>query len=144
MPGELDMTWTPRPKEIEEVTKLDGPARYDYFVKHVVDESCLVGLWTAAKGWDLLGGAQGECLPVWPHAAFADRFANAPGGSAAQAKPITLDEFLDRWVPGMTKDGKKVAVFPVDSGGAGAVVVTCERLASDLRKYREESFAEDE
>jgi len=50
--------------------------------------------------------------------------------SQEQAASISLDDWLDKWLPGILKDGRQVAVFPV-LGGHG-VIVSPTRLRADL------------
>jgi len=46
-------------------------------------------------------------------------------------RAIDLDEWLDKWMPGMERDGFRVAVFPTPRHGG--VSVTPGRLREDLR-----------
>ena len=117
-------------KEVEAVAARPAAVRYGYFVKQVADWEAVWSL-RGAGGWVLAAAEeQRECVPVWPHAAFA---AQCAGGEWAESEPaaIPLREWLDRWVPGMERDGRAVAVMPTreDRG----VVVAAERLAADLR-----------
>jgi hypothetical protein len=45
-----------------------------------------------------------------------------------------LQEWLKKWLPGMSRDKRLLAVFPTPRDQA--VVVTAERLAEDLQAYR--------
>jgi hypothetical protein len=71
---------------------------------------------------------------VWPHARYAKAFAQEtfPGGVA---QSIELAAFLERWLPGIERDGRLVAVFPaLPSNG---VVVEAGKLATDIREELE-------
>lgn len=122
------MMWILRDEEKEAVSALDGPSRYDYFVKKVADENCVWSLWK--DGWAL---AEDPCgcpvVPVWPHAKFAEMCAKE-SWMAHEPRQIELEVWLDRWLPGIQQDGRLIAIFPTaDDKG---VVVAPERLANDL------------
>jgi len=118
-----------RKEELDAVLALPGPKRYSYFIKKVADFEKIWGLWSN-EGWALAGNDEGnELFPVWPKKEFAKECIKAHWLNC-EPKEIELKYFLDRWIPGMTKDQKKVAVFytPIDKG----VVVTPQRLREDL------------
>jgi hypothetical protein len=69
-----------------------------------------------------------ELIPVWPHQRFADACANIQ--NQEKAASISLEDWLEKWLPGMIRDGRQVAVFPVP-GGKGTVVSPAQ-LKSDL------------
>jgi hypothetical protein len=66
-------------------------------------------------GWATLGDETAKYLPFWPHKIFAARFKNA-SWEAYIPKEIALDEFLERWLPGMKREGFCPAIFPVEAG----------------------------
>lgn len=134
------MTWKPNRKEIEAVLQLAATERYEHFIKRVADTEELMALRAPGGGWTMVGTSDGECLPVWPHGVYAERCGPALAEPGADPKAIPLDAFLKRWVPGLTKDGIKVAVFP-NTDGKG-VIVEPQRLGDDLRRYVEEWYGE--
>ncbi len=117
-------------KEYAAVIALPGPQRYEHFVRQVADFRELWSL-KAAPGWVLLGDAEGnECVPIWPHSRYAQACA-VVDWDGAEATAIPLDRWIEKWTPGMIRDGRKVAVFPTVSDRA--VVVTPQRLHDDLQ-----------
>ena len=65
------MVWIPKEEEIVAVLQLDGPARYEYWIKKVADQQEIWSLWQQG-GWALAGDDAGRILaPVWPHAKYA-------------------------------------------------------------------------
>ena len=105
------MTWTMHDKEFESVTARPADRRSAYFVKKVADWGLVWSL-AADDGWVLAGDDEGhECVPVWPHSRFA---AAAATGNWAGHEPrsIELATWLERWTPGILRDGRLVAVFP--------------------------------
>lgn len=117
-----------RDKEFSALLGMPAPERYAVFVRRVAD---LEEIWSLRDddGWCLMANDDGiELIPVWPHKRFADACADARKQQKAAA--ITLEDWLNKWLPGMTRDGRHVAVFPVQ-GGKG-IVVSPERLKADL------------
>lgn len=120
------------PQKFSNVIEMDGPARYSYFVRKVADTERIWGL--EQSGWATAEDDTAALLiPFWPEEAFAR--ASATGAwTGYTAREIGLEEFLDKWLTGMHRDGIKVAVFPnaVDRG----VVVDAEALRSALMRER--------
>jgi hypothetical protein len=115
-------------KEFAALTGMNAPDRYSVFLNRVVDWEEVWSL-RSANGWCLMADDSGaEMIPVWPHERFAT--ACASNDSQEQAVSISLDDWLDKWLPGISKDGRQVAVFPVP-GGHG-VIVSPTRLRADL------------
>ena len=69
--------------------------------------------WNIIKdGWVLMGDAnQTEIVPVWSHPMFAEAFAVGEW-LGYTPKKIHLEEWMTKWIPGMEKDHRMVAVFP--------------------------------
>jgi Protein of unknown function (DUF2750) len=123
------VNWVVNEKEFESLIRSDADTRYSYFVKRVADWQ---ELWTLANedGYALVADDTGrELVPVWPHARFAQACASdAWDGYSPRA--IDLHAWIDQWLPGMERDGRRPAVFPVP--GTKSVAVTPQRLRSDL------------
>jgi hypothetical protein len=125
------MAWVPTEKEIAAVLALEDAKRYTYFIKKVADQQVLWSLRTEG-GWVLAGDDQGhELVPVWPHEKFAALCAKDEWAGAVP-KSIELDAWLERWIPGMERDGKRVAIFPTP--GNRGVAIEPARLGADLRE----------
>jgi hypothetical protein len=106
------------------VSLLSADGRYDYFVEKVIAGGEVWSL-QSDDGWVVMISPEDEeCLPVWPHEAFAHEWAT---GEWADCRPaaISLDTWLTRWTPGMEKDGTLLVVFP-DSDEQGTVVAPAE------------------
>jgi hypothetical protein len=125
------MPRTMRDQEVRAVTALPGQKRYAYFVKRVADWQAL---WTvrSASGWALVGeeGAQ-EAVPVWSDEAFA-KLSCVGDWADHWPERIGLREWLDRWLPGMSRDGRMAVVFPVGEPLHG-VLVSPDRLAQEIQ-----------
>jgi hypothetical protein len=116
-------------KELAAVSALSGPKRYAYLVGNVADWEEIWAL-RGAAGFILVAGPdEKELVPVWPHRSFAEAWSAANGGEH-QAVAISLNDWLQKWTPGLKNDNRGVAVFPVPSGQG--VIVTPDRLHEDL------------
>lgn len=130
------MAWTPTDKEIAAVLQLDGPARYSYWVKKIADQQVVWSLWHV-EGWALAGDSDGRVLvPVWPHETFAAMCARDVW-AAYTPKAIDVTAWMERWIPGLQRDGRMVAVFPTtaDRGVIVDPAVVYENLQHELRNY---------
>jgi hypothetical protein len=125
--------WKPTKIEIEKVSALDAKARYGYFIKRVADTKEVWSLWS--DGWVLVGDDDGrELVPLWPHSEYARRYATVDW-AGYKPKRIALDDFLEKWIPGMKRDNRWVSVFPVLTGktrGGKSAAVDPDRLRADL------------
>jgi hypothetical protein len=132
------MAWDLQAKEIEAVIASDAKRRYEYFI-HRVSETRK--LWTLySDGWACFTEDGKTYLPFWPHSAYARRFQQGEW-SGYEAREIEIHEFLERWVPGLTRDQIEAAVFPVPAGGA--VLVPIDAVAADLREELSTVHGED-
>ncbi len=120
--------------EFTAVVSLPAPRRYAYCIKRVADWYEIWSLRTD-DGWALAHDDEGnEVIPIWPAARYA---AACSKGYWSNDKPkaICMDDWLQKWIPGMLQDGALVAVFP--SPDDKGVVVTPDRLRSDLEEELE-------
>lgn len=103
-------------------------------VSRVADFGALWSL-RGADGW-VLAGAPGsmEAVPIWPHPEYA-RLCAVGDWRGCEATEIKLTDFLENWIPGITKDNRAVAVFPTTA--ANAVVVSPAQLERMLREELE-------
>lgn len=98
--------------EQNQVMEMDGEERYDYFLSQVAEEREIWILVNNDSRFLKIASDDGdvEYLPVWPTAAFASEYAS--GGEELTPRSISLPDFFRKWVPGLTKDGLDVGVFP--------------------------------
>ncbi|PCE29565.1 DUF2750 domain-containing protein [Burkholderia ubonensis] len=122
------------PSKLDNILKLDTHARVDYFVRKVADFEVVWGLFD--EGWACARHGGATVMPFWPEAAFAGRCAEG-AWSGFRPSAIALADFLSRWLPGMARDGRLCAVFPVP-GQAGPPMQPpdlLERIAREARQY---------
>ncbi|WP_148863843.1 DUF2750 domain-containing protein [Marinobacter fonticola] len=98
--------------ELKRVLELSGEERYDYFLSQVVEEREIWILINAESRFLKIASEDGEFehLPVWPSADLAAEYAKNTGDLTP--KSIALPDFFKKWVPGLTKDGLDIGVFP--------------------------------
>jgi len=123
------------PKQIESVLALEGPKRYEHFIKRVADSQRVWGLYN--DGWALAEANEDgvRVFPLWPDEDYAEMCAKDEW-SEFEPKPIPLDEFLDEVLPGMEEDRIIPGVFWKPDGNA--VTPTPAQLAAHLQEELEE------
>lgn len=118
-------------KEFEGVLKASDQERYAHFVKNVADWREVWSL-KSKDGWVLYGSPDGhELIPLWPFRRYAES-CKGNEWSDCDAINIGLETFVDRWIPGMIRDKKTLAIFPTPFGKG--VPVLPERLKEDLEE----------
>lgn len=99
-------------KDLAEQLGMDGEERYDFFLTRVAEKREIWILVNADNRFLKISSEDDgvEYLPVWPDAEFARDYAS----DASDLSPlsISLPDFFRKWVPGLTKDGLEVGVFP--------------------------------
>lgn len=98
--------------ELGQILELNGEERYDYFLSLVGEEREIWILVNAENRFLKIESEDGDLahVPVWPTSAFAAKYAEGSGDLSP--KSISLPDFFRKWVPGLTKDGLEVGVFP--------------------------------
>lgn len=120
-------------KEVESVLKLDGPARFDHFVKRVVDAECAWGLWR--DGWALMADDSGVALfPLWPAREYAELHRTGEWADF-EASEIPLEDLLGQLLPSFEEKGMRPGVFPTPGGKS--VAPEAAELAASLRRELE-------
>jgi hypothetical protein len=115
--------------QFDQVISLSAEERYSHFISKVADWQ---QLWTlkGPDGFVLFGGdADQQCVPVWSHPDYATALAK-DAWSDCSPHELNLEAFMSRWIPGMSKDNRMVAVFPTPEGKG--TVVDPQRLEEDL------------
>lgn len=123
-------------KEQAAVSALRPEQRLEHFVKRVADWEEIWSL-KAPSDWVMAGTESGaRVFPIWPHPNYAKTcVCNQWSDSSPEA--ISLEHFMNAWVPGLTKDGVKVAVFPTPNSGGAVTEPTAlkELLEKELENY---------
>jgi len=99
-------------EELASALEMDGEERYDYFLSEVLEER---EIWilvnSESRFLSIVSEDDGVAhLPVWPSSELAVEYAK--GADGLTPKSISLPDFFKKWVPGLSKDGLQVGVFP--------------------------------
>jgi len=126
-------------KKIERVIALNAPDRIGYLIRKIADFEEVWGLYDS--GWALMSESIPDiqrAFPVWPEKEFAEICAQGPWKSYC-AKKISLNDFIEKWIPGMSDDGTMIAMFPTPQ--AKAVVVQpnefLDLIKEELKQYED-------
>jgi len=119
----------PEEKEVETLLGADAKRRYAYFIERVCETRKVWGLYDD-EGWATLCEGASTFIPLWPHPTYAERFKTG-AWRAYQVKEIELSTFLERWIPGMKRDGIGPAIFPVSEGSLATI--SLDDLEANLR-----------
>jgi hypothetical protein len=123
------MSYKMNPAQFEQVTGLPAQERYIHFVSKAADWQ---ELWTlkGPNGFVMFGNdSNQECVPVWPHPDYAASLAK-DSWSDCSPEQLNLESFMAKWIPGMIKDNRMVAVFPTPQ--EKGIVIDPQRLRDDL------------
>ena len=129
------MTWKIHKKEIENVLNMNGPERYDYFIRKLADWEEVWSL-KAEGGWAMVSSSDSDkCIPFWPHSEYA-RICARDQWEEYSPKAIKIEAFMEKWLVGMSNDGINVAVFQLPQNKG--VIVSPEKMLRDLRSELEQ------
>ncbi len=98
--------------ELNQIIEMDGEERYDFFLTQVGEEREIWILVNDESRFLKIASDDGEVeyLPVWPSSAFAAAYTQ--DADELSPRSISLPDFFRKWVPGLTRDGLDVGVFP--------------------------------
>lgn len=122
-------------EEQEAVLRLDGQARYNHFVKRVVDARVAWGLWQ--DGWALMQDDAGnEVFPLWPAREYAEA-AKTNEWSTYEPSEIELDDLVDDLLPKLAARHVRPGVFPTpqDKGVTPTVDELKSALMAEMERY---------
>lgn len=125
------MTYTVSEKQLENILQLGCETRYDYFLNKVADWGELWILVNAEQQFLKLYAEDEdlEYVPVWPHEIFAQHYASNLE-EPLQPRKLDLETFFERWLPGLTRDGLSIDIFPVQDDNV--LLVTPAEFRDDL------------
>ena len=116
-------------KQIEAITTLSGPKRYEHFVKVAADQRCVWGLYS--DGWALSSTNEGRpVFPMWPAREYA--YLCVTGEWAGyEPQKINLDDLIEHLLPSLKERETLLGVFytPTDKG----VLPDLEQFERDIR-----------
>ena len=116
--------------EFDEFKAMTLNERLEYFVTFTTRAS---QVWALAndEGWRTMQADDRIALPVWPKQAIAA----AGAAEGEEARAISMQDFTEKWLPGMVTDGTQVAIFPLGDEG---IVVDAGELLEELEEELED------
>ena len=115
--------------QLNAINQMSAEQRYDYFINTLLEQKEVWGL-ASDSGWLILPDDGEEHLPVWPQPQLAQAWAMGDFADC-QPKAIALDDWLDKWLPGMIEDGLLIAVCPGSDNDS--IIVAADELLDELR-----------
>lgn len=124
------MSYSLSTKDRDLSLKLSDQQRYQLLVNKVAEYG---EIWSLAndEGWVTVRGDDGEnCLPIWPHPAYAEQWINGEWADCSP-KMVELETWLARWTTGLEQDETLLVVLP--NLKEQALLVEPTLLDDDLR-----------
>ncbi|GAA0857258.1 DUF2750 domain-containing protein [Aliiglaciecola litoralis] len=106
--------------EFVSLSKLQPEERFDYALEKIVENGELWGLF-GENGWLLLQAEEDACLPIWPSESFAKAW-EKDDFPDCKPKKISLDAWLNQWLPGMEQNKTLILVFPLNEDEEGIML----------------------
>ncbi|MCZ8159048.1 MAG: DUF2750 domain-containing protein [Rhizobiaceae bacterium] len=121
---------TIHPKEFAAVLELPAAKRYAHTIAQSADWGALWGL-RNTDGWVTSADEFGRpAVALWPHKQYAEACSSGAWAGTAPAE-IEIHQVVEELLPGLAREGTKVAVFPTPLGKV--VYVDPSQLEADLR-----------
>ena len=123
------MSYQLNSEQRKSVLALDAQSRSIHCVGRVTDWEEVWAL-KDKDGWLFLKPSDElEYFPIWPHREYAQVVGKSIYDEES-AESLTLDDFMENWLPGMKDDGIKIGVFPDTEGNMW--IMEPEDLRADL------------
>ena len=114
---------------IEQAMKLSAEERQELVVSYVA-KAKEIWMIQGSEGFVMFEGGESVQLPVFPHRDLAQKFVDI-NEIEGQCVSVELAEFKETWLPGLTKNGVELVMFPTTSDVEN-LVMTAEDLAAEL------------
>ena len=113
------------------VLEMDAKQRYAYFIRKIVSERQVWGLY--ADGWAVSGTVDGQmALPLWPDAKYAQLCKNKLWAKH-EVTAMSLKTFVEQLIPLMIEQKAIASVFLTPDWKS--ILITPERLLEDIKSY---------
>lgn len=107
------MKYLPSETELKELESCDPKEQLDFFLTRVIESEELWGLGNTS-GWVMKEINEQTILPVWPYEIFAANCATSEWQDYT-ATAVSLEHFVYKLLPIMSKQNIKVEIFPSKS-----------------------------
>ena len=114
---------------IEQAMKLSAEERQELVVSYIAKAE-EIWMIQGSEGFVMFEGGESVQLPVFPHRDLAQKFVDI-NEIEGQCVSVKLAEFKETWLPGLTKNGVELVMFPTTSDVEN-LVMTAEDLAAEL------------
>ena len=119
---------------IGQAASLEPEERLALLLQYVKKAGILWSL-TGTEGYVMLepqhsAGNYTTLLPVWPHKDLVGLWQRSDMPDAEPAE-ISLNDFMQTWLPGLAKNNVGLVIFPVGEGQSG-MVLSAEELQQSL------------
>ena len=114
---------------IEQAMKLSAEERQELVVSYVA-KAKEIWMIQGSEGFVMFEGGESVQLPVFPHRDLAQKFVDI-NEIEGQCVSVELAEFKETWLPGLTKNGVELVMFPTTSDVEN-LVMTADDLAAEL------------
>lgn len=122
-------------QEAVELRAKSGASRMVFFIKSIVASGMLCS-WGDEEDLLFIEDADGlTVLPVWSHPTFAI-LEHARRSLNECPVEVTLDRFIEVWLPQLERDGLGIAVFPVENRIAVSLTPAQFRSKIDAERRR--------
>lgn len=119
---------TDNSQTVSQLMGLKSDLRYEKFIELTLSDG-QVWVLRDDEGCLMINAGDEDCIPVWPssEAAAACAIADWKG---FEPLAVAMPDWLEKWLPGMEKDQRVVAVFPNLAGES--LVVAAEELLHEM------------
>ncbi|AXT37191.1 DUF2750 domain-containing protein [Alteromonas sp. BL110] len=114
---------------IEQAMKLSAEERQELVVSYIA-KAKEIWMIQGSEGFVMFEGGESVQLPVFPHRDLAQKFVDI-NEIEGQCVSVELAEFAETWLPGLTKNGVELVMFPTTSDVEN-LVMTAEDLAAEI------------
>jgi hypothetical protein len=105
------MTYKINPQQFEATLALSSSKRCSHFIDKITQYEQLWGV-KNAEGWLVpITPENLEYFPVWPHPEYAQKSVDE-NFEGYEVQEISIEEFMEYWIPLFGEDSVKLAVFP--------------------------------
>jgi hypothetical protein len=123
-------------KELKAIAELDANDRYKYSIKRIADYE---NLWVLGDSEGLITYSDSQArliFPIWPFKEFA-LLCRKDDFSGSEPEEITLDSFMDDYLPEFMKKKYMLSVLPLtsDRGSVVEIDTFINDLKNELKNY---------
>lgn len=122
--------------KLKHILALSLEEKYYYFIRKCAEFEEVWGLFD--EGWAILTDDQNNTvIPFWPEEEIA-LYNCSNSWVTYQPKSISLNDFIDKWIPGMIKDKRLANIFYLEETSLKAIVTPqqlLDDLNSEIEKY---------